>query len=106
MHRQFKKKIISHLFILYLFTVQIDETCRTDEFTCNNGRCIQNRWVCDGDDDCGDNSDERSCPPSTCAPEKEFACALNHCIAAKWRCDGDLDCPDGSDERVSCIIIF
>lgn len=76
-----------------------NETCRSDEFTCNNGRCIQNRWLCDQDDDCGDNSDERSCPPTTCAPEKQFACSSSHCISARWRCDGDLDCADGSDEK-------
>ena len=37
-------------------------TCDQDEFTCGNVTCIQNTWRCDGDDDCGDQSDEEGCP--------------------------------------------
>lgn len=32
--------------------------CRADEFICNNTLCKLHTWVCDGKDDCGDNSDE------------------------------------------------
>ena len=32
--------------------------CRPDEFICNNTLCKLHAWVCDGEDDCGDNSDE------------------------------------------------
>lgn len=35
--------------------------CEPNEFKCDNDRCVQKQWLCDGDDDCGDGSDERNC---------------------------------------------
>ncbi len=32
--------------------------CGPTEFKCQNEKCISEKWQCDGDDDCGDNSDE------------------------------------------------
>lgn len=45
-------------------------TCPLDEFQCNNTLCKPLAWKCDGEDDCGDNSDEN---PEECgeAPRAE-----------------------------------
>jgi len=37
------------------------EPCPDDLFTCANGECALQSWTCDGDDDCGDGSDEQGC---------------------------------------------
>ena len=40
--------------------------CGSREFECNNGLCVARSGRCDGDNDCGDNSDEEGCSMWTC----------------------------------------
>ena len=40
---------------------QTRPTCGSNEATCANGQCISRSKVCDGNFDCTDGSDERSC---------------------------------------------
>ncbi|AWP02987.1 hypothetical protein SMAX5B_014046 [Scophthalmus maximus] len=73
--------------------------CQAGEFACKNNRCIQERWKCDGDNDCLDNSDEAPelCHQHTC-PTDRFKCKNNRCIPLRWLCDGDNDCGNDEDE--------
>lgn len=71
-------------------------------YTCNNSRCINERWRCDGTNDCSDNSDELNCPPKTCSSD-HFTCNNSKCIGINHVCDGDNDCGDGSDETPDCV---
>lgn len=88
-------------------TSPLSGTCFGDLFTCDNGNCIPRIYLCDGDNDCLDNSDEdarHQCDTRTCDPDREFTCTQNknwgraQCIPKRWICDGDPDCVDGADE--------
>ena len=45
------------MFISALF----DSGCDSSEFQCSNGECKPASYECDGDNDCGDYSDEQNC---------------------------------------------
>lgn len=84
--------------------------CPEGEFKCKTsirgttgyggGKCILQRFRCDGDNDCGNWSDEEGCPTkiSSCAAT-EFKCSDGTCIPGQWQCDREQDCDSGEDEK-------
>lgn len=82
-------------------------SCLSDEFLCGNGKCLPRSWRCNGQDECGDATDERSCsPPPTqsqygLCPFNSVPCTQaqsTRCLPASVRCNGVRNCPDGTDE--------
>ncbi|CAK7295104.1 SSPO [Vulpes lagopus] len=58
--------------------------CGPLEFPCGSGECAPRGWLCDGEEDCADGSDEHGCGWP--------------CVSPAQLCDGEAHCPDGSDE--------
>lgn len=85
--------------LLSVTTVVKGEPCSSQEFQCTNEKCIPLSWTCDGEDDCGDRSDEHTeCTENVTCSSVEFACTSGRCIPSRWQCDGEPDCDDKSDE--------
>ncbi|CAB3256651.1 unnamed protein product [Arctia plantaginis] len=100
--------------------------CGENEFQCDNKKCINKDFNCDGDNrfpgrtergnscpmlpvavgggnserDCTDSEDELNCEPNTmrnCTTD-EYTCLDRRCILKTWLCDGVRDCTNGEDE--------
>lgn len=77
--------------------------CGLHAFRCKNKRCVPKSSICDGVNDCEDNSDESACSTHhKCNPKTEFQCERDmFCISKQFRCDGEPTCSDDSDE-INC----
>lgn len=70
------------------------------EYECRDRlMCVHRQWVCDGDKDCSDGSDEAPdmCSNITCRAD-QFGCRNRECIPGHLHCNGRPDCSDGTDE--------
>lgn len=63
------------------------------EFKCANGVCIGSDNLCNGVNNCGDNSDELNCTME--CGENEHFCHPKGCISNDKLCNGEIDCYDG-----------
>ncbi|GBM63914.1 hypothetical protein AVEN_10301-1 [Araneus ventricosus] len=81
----------------FLFYADASTQCASAEFKCPNGRCTSITNLCDGDNDCKDNSDEEFCGSFPCHPSV-FRCLNRKCITRRWFCAGSTDrCGDNSN---------
>ncbi|KAM5264320.1 low-density lipoprotein receptor-related protein 2-like [Ctenodactylus gundi] len=71
----------------------------TQQAPCGD-KCIPVAWLCNGEQECPDGTDEQCEEPCRRHPQA-WRCDDGRCISISWLCDGASDCLDGSDE-VNC----
>ena len=103
-----------------------NQDCNNDmHYTCHDGTCILTTYICDGEFDCPDETDEKNCGLILCSDQKLsssdynsnvtssnvctcsdmcFQCSNGQCISLQMRCDGFQECYDGTDELFCDLI--
>ncbi|POI34428.1 hypothetical protein CIB84_001817 [Bambusicola thoracicus] len=76
-------------------------TCAASRQAACGDVCFPISWLCDGEQQCPDGTDELCDAPCGGDPHV-WQCDDGRCVASSWRCDGAADCPDGSDEQ-DCV---
>ncbi|NWY07644.1 LRP2 protein, partial [Nothoprocta ornata] len=87
-------------------------SCPRTHVLCRDGtECVAHEYVCDGEKDCADGSDEDGCAqlcdiPGQPAPcqSHEYPCGPGTCLNSSLLCNGHRDCADGSDEGGNCSV--
>uniref|UniRef100_A0A670KCL7 Very low-density lipoprotein receptor n=1 Tax=Podarcis muralis TaxID=64176 RepID=A0A670KCL7_PODMU len=75
------------------------QTCRPDQFRCEDGNCVHGTRQCNGVRDCIDGSDEVNCQVANqCTGPGKFRCRSGECIESSKVCNQKQDCKDWSDE--------
>lgn len=94
---RFKTDFLMHLENDFLCSCAEDQikTCNPSQFTCTNGKCVPQSMVCDGNNDCWDNSDEA--PELQCG---EIALIYYHIMWGWYRTSFFFICFDFS----SCVL--
>ncbi|XP_075118337.1 complement factor I-like [Leptodactylus fuscus] len=89
--------MVWHIYYSGLMCYCVIAECNEDQFSCVNEKCIDRNRTCNGQNDCGDLSDELCC--TECA--NRFHCKSDTCIPREYMCNGEVDCITGEDE-VNC----